>query len=57
MKNVFMPNILNEQQKCEYLFQAIDAKKIKEVMMKYVYDKCPAVAAVGEYLSDYVQMN
>ena len=37
---------------CDCPFQAIDAKKVKDVMMKHVYDKCPAVAAVGKYLSD-----
>ena len=37
------------------LFQAIDAKTIKDVMMKYVYDKCPAVAAVGMYISFFTR--
>lgn len=27
--------------------QAIDAKTIKDVCTKYIYDKCPAIAAVG----------
>ena len=47
-----MPNIWINKTKCVNLFQAIDAKKIKEVMMKYVYDKCPAVAAVGKGFFD-----
>ncbi|XP_069062329.1 cytochrome b-c1 complex subunit 1, mitochondrial [Pleurodeles waltl] len=34
---------------------ALDAKKVREVCMKYIYDKCPAVSAVGpvEQLPDY----
>ncbi|XP_058844213.1 cytochrome b-c1 complex subunit 1, mitochondrial-like [Acipenser ruthenus] len=34
---------------------AIDAKTIRDVCSKYIYDKCPAVAAVGpiEQLPDY----
>jgi len=26
----------------------IDAKAVKEVCTKYIYDKCPAVAGVGK---------
>ncbi|GAB6028112.1 hypothetical protein CHUAL_002330 [Chamberlinius hualienensis] len=35
--------------------EAIDAKVVREVCNKYIYDRCPAVAAVGpvENLSDY----
>ncbi|XP_068108801.1 cytochrome b-c1 complex subunit 1, mitochondrial [Hyperolius riggenbachi] len=34
---------------------AVTAKSLREVCMKYIYDKCPAVAAVGpvEQLPDY----
>ncbi|XP_069499444.1 cytochrome b-c1 complex subunit 1, mitochondrial [Ambystoma mexicanum] len=34
---------------------AINAKTVREVCMKYIYDKCPAVSAVGpiEQLPDY----
>lgn len=34
---------------------AVDAKTVRDVCMKYIYDKCPAVAAVGpvEQLPDY----
>ena len=28
---------------------AIDAKVVRDVCMKYIYDKCPAIAAVGMY--------
>ena len=28
----------------------IDAKAVKEVCTKYIYDKCPAVAGVGTYV-------
>ncbi|XP_062977414.1 cytochrome b-c1 complex subunit 1, mitochondrial [Elgaria multicarinata webbii] len=33
----------------------VDAKKVQEICTKYVYDKCPAVAAIGptEQLPDY----
>ncbi|XP_066489213.1 mitochondrial-processing peptidase subunit beta [Tiliqua scincoides] len=35
--------------------EAIDAQTIREVCTKYIYDKCPAIAAVGplEQLPDY----
>lgn len=38
-----------------YLFQSVTAKTIHEVGMKYIYDNCPAIAAVGpvENLPDY----
>ena len=26
----------------------IDAKAVKEIATKYIYDKCPAIAAIGE---------
>jgi len=34
---------------------AVDAQAIRDVCMKYIYDKCPAIAAVGpvEQLPDY----
>lgn len=31
-----------------YLFQAIDAQTIRDVCTKYIYNKSPAVAAVGK---------
>lgn len=34
-----------------FVFQAIDAQTIKEVCTKYIYDKCPAIAAVGKDFS------
>uniref|UniRef100_A0A670J3Y8 Mitochondrial-processing peptidase subunit beta n=1 Tax=Podarcis muralis TaxID=64176 RepID=A0A670J3Y8_PODMU len=39
----------------EARIEAIDAQTIKEVCTKYIYDKCPAIAAVGplEQLPDY----
>ncbi|RXM36688.1 Mitochondrial-processing peptidase subunit beta [Acipenser ruthenus] len=39
----------------EARIDAIDAKTIKDVCTRYIYDKCPAVAAVGpiEQLPDY----
>ncbi|KAJ6666338.1 hypothetical protein lerEdw1_000611 [Lerista edwardsae] len=39
----------------EARIEAIDAQTIREVCTKYIYDKCPAVAAVGplEQLPDY----
>lgn len=35
--------------------QAVTANNIREVCTKYIYDRCPAVAAVGpvEALTDY----
>ena len=27
---------------------AVNAKTVRDVCMKYIYDKCPAVAAVGK---------
>lgn len=37
------------------LSQSVNAENIREVAMKYIYDRCPAVAAVGpvENLPDY----
>lgn len=32
----------------------IDAKTVKEVATKYIYDRCPAVVAVGMY--DHYQL-
>merc|ERR1711860_155352 len=39
----------------EARIDAVDAKRIKDVCMKYIYDKCPAIAAIGpiEGLPDY----
>ncbi|KAK3610572.1 hypothetical protein CHS0354_009012 [Potamilus streckersoni] len=39
----------------EQRIDAVNAKKLKEVCTKYLYDKCPAVAAIGpvEGLPDY----
>lgn len=36
-------------------FQSVTAKTIQEAGMKYIYDRCPVVAAVGpvENLTDY----
>lgn len=30
-------------------FQAVTAKVVRDVCTKYIYDKCPAVAAVGAF--------
>lgn len=30
-------------------FQAVTPKMVRDVCTKYIYDKCPAVAAVGEF--------
>lgn len=30
------------------LFQAVNAETIREVCTKYIYDKSPAIAAVGK---------
>ena len=40
---------------CPFLSQAVTADSIKSACMKYIYDRCPAVAAVGpvENLPDY----
>jgi len=39
----------------EARIDAVNAKKVKEVCTKYIYDKCPAIAAIGpiEGLPDY----
>ncbi|XP_064604939.1 LOW QUALITY PROTEIN: mitochondrial-processing peptidase subunit beta-like [Liolophura sinensis] len=39
----------------EARIEAVDANAVKRVCMKYIYDKCPAIAAVGpiEQLLDY----
>ncbi|XP_026518679.1 mitochondrial-processing peptidase subunit beta-like [Terrapene carolina triunguis] len=39
----------------EARIEAIDARTIREICTKYIYDKCPAIAAVGpiEQLPDY----
>ena len=36
-------------------FQAVDAALVRDVAYKYIYDKCPAIAAIGptENLTDY----
>lgn len=31
-------------------FQAVTANVVRDVCTKYIYDKCPAVAAVGAFL-------
>lgn len=38
-----------------FFFQAVTAENIRDVCTKYIYDRCPAVAAVGpvEALTDY----
>jgi len=40
------------------LIDEIDAKAVKDVCMKYLYDKCPAVASVGptEAVTDYTRI-
>lgn len=42
----------------EARINSVDAATIKDVCMHYVYDKCPAVAAVGpvEQLPDYTRI-
>lgn len=30
-------------------FQAVTPRMVRDVCSKYIYDKCPAVAAVGEF--------
>jgi processing peptidase subunit beta len=42
----------------EARIQSVDAETIKEVCMHYIYDRCPAVAAVGpvEQLPDYTRI-
>ena len=39
----------------DFPLQAVDATLVKEVCSKYIYDRCPVVAAVGptENLPDY----
>ena len=38
-----------------HILQKVTAKDVREVALKYIYDRCPAVAAVGpiENLPDY----
>ena len=31
-----------------YILQSVNAKKLKEVCTKYIYDRCPAMAVVGK---------
>jgi hypothetical protein len=40
---------------CIHILQKVTAKEVQEVALKYIYDRCPAVAAVGpvENLPDY----
>ncbi|XP_072277308.1 cytochrome b-c1 complex subunit 1, mitochondrial [Pyxicephalus adspersus] len=40
---------------CSFPWQAVNAKTLRDVCTKYIYEKCPAVAAVGpvEQLPDY----
>jgi len=42
----------------EARINAVDAETIKEVCTHYIYDRCPAVAAVGpvEQLPDYTRI-
>ncbi|OQR75162.1 processing peptidase beta subunit-like [Tropilaelaps mercedesae] len=42
----------------EARIDAVDAKAIRDVCLKYIYDRCPVVAAVGpvEGLTDYVRI-
>jgi len=37
------------------ILQKVTAKDVRDVALKYIYDRCPAVAAVGpiENLPDY----
>ena len=30
------------------IIQAVDASTVRDICMEYIYDKCPAVAAVGK---------
>ena len=41
-----------------FLFQAVDAALVRDVCNKYIYDKCPVVAAVGpvENCPDYTEI-
>ena len=32
----------------EARIEAVDAQVVRDVCMKYIYDKCPAVAGVGK---------
>jgi len=45
-------------QEIEARIDAVDAASLREVCLKYIYDKCPAVAAVGptETLPEYNQL-
>jgi len=38
-----------------HILQKVTAKDVRDVALKYIYDRCPAVAAVGpiENLPDY----
>lgn len=31
-----------------FIFQATDAQTIRNICTKYIYEKCPAIAAVGK---------
>lgn len=39
-------------------FQSVTAQNVQDVATKYIYDRCPAVAAVGpvEQLPDYTRI-
>ncbi|KAH0630151.1 hypothetical protein JD844_012825 [Phrynosoma platyrhinos] len=39
-----------------HFFKEVDAKIVREVCSKYLYDKCPAVAAVGKLLCPVEQL-
>ena len=45
------------EQFCPF-FQAVDAALVRDVCNKYIYDKCPVVAAVGpvENCPDYTEI-
>ena len=33
-----------------YLMQQVDAKVVRDVCSRYIYDKCPALVGIGEFL-------
>ena len=35
----------------EARIEDVDANRVREVCMKYIYDRCPAVVGVGQYLN------
>ena len=37
------------------MFQAVDARQVRDTCFKYIYDRCPVVAGVGpvEQIPDY----